>query len=55
MAKKRNPEVVQTRWGIKGRTLQKVAVYKSLHGLTSVEEAANILLEKSTIDIKLPG
>lgn len=56
MAKKKKVSpVVQTRWGIKNKVHHKIAVYKELHQLESLEIAANILLEKATLEIQLPG
>ncbi len=52
--KKASSEKIQTRWGIYSNVHRKVAVYQKLYALDSLEEAANVLLDKVTEGIQLP-
>lgn len=45
---------VRVSWDLHDPVHRKVVVYKEMHALSSLEIAANILLEKATADIVLP-
>lgn len=54
MSKKgRNPEKIQTRWGLPKHVHRKIAAYQKLNGLESLEAAGVLLLEKVTQNIKI--